>query len=143
MQLVIGIGNRIRQDDGIGPLLAESLKGYTGVEAIAVHQLTPELAERISRAERVLFVDASLRGDGISLDRVQPGEPRGLGHTLGPSGLLFLTEELYGESPEGWALSIPGSSFGLGEGLSEEAESLLPAARAMIDLWLNEGRNGG
>jgi len=142
MQVVIGIGNRIRQDDGIGPLLIESVDGSGGVEAIAVHQLTPELAERLSRADRVLFVDASITGDRISLERVQPAEPSGLGHSLGPSGLLFLTERLYGAAPEGWALSIPGSSFGLGEKLSEEAESLLPAARALIDVWLSKGGNG-
>jgi len=143
MQLVIGIGNRIRQDDGIGPLLVESMKRSIGVEAIAVHQLTPELAERLGRAQRVLFVDASLVGDDISLDRIEPSEPTGLGHSLDPSGLLALTEKLYGEAPEGWALSIPGSSFGLGEGLSDHAESLLPKAKALLETWLDEGAKEG
>jgi len=139
MQLVIGIGNRIRQDDGIGPLLVESLERSEGVEAIAVHQLTPELAERLGRAGRVLFVDASIEEGSVSLDRVDPAEPRGLGHSLSPSGLLFLTEKLYGGAPEGWALSIPGTSFGLGEELSDQAQSRLPEARTLIGAWLKEG----
>ena len=143
MQIVIGIGNRIRQDDGIGLLVVESLERSDGVEAIAVHQLTPELAERLGRASRVLFVDASVDADEVGLDRVHPAEPGGLGHSLSPSGLLFLTEKLYGGAPEGWALSIPGTSFGIGEGLSEEAESLLPAARALIAVWLNEEEDKG
>jgi len=125
---VIGIGNRIRQDDGIGPLLVESLERSEGVEAIAVHQLTPELAERLGRAGRVLFVDASIEEGSVSLDRVDPAEPRGLGHSLSPSGLLFLTEKLYGGAPEGWALE-----------LSDQAQSRLPEARTLIGAWLKEG----
>lgn len=143
MQLVIGIGNRIRQDDGIGPLLVESLDHSHGGEAIAVHQLTPELAERLGRVSRVLFVDASLDGDGVDLVRVHPTAPSGLGHSLGPSGLLALTEKLYGRAPEGWALRIPGSSFGLGEELSDQVKSLLPRAKALLERWLDEGVKEG
>lgn len=143
MQLVIGIGNRIRQDDGIGPLLVESIEPPDDVETIAVPQLTPELAERLRAADRVLFVDASLLGDGVRIDPLRPAEPGGIGHALGPSGLLALTEKLYGRAPDAWALSIPGRSFGLGEELSSEAESLLPEAKALLAEWLDEAKRKG
>lgn len=61
-QLVIGIGNRLRSDDGVGPRLAEEVEawGLSGVESMAVQQLSPELAPRLAACERVLFIDAWL-----------------------------------------------------------------------------------
>ena len=53
MDLVIGIGNQLRKDDGIGPALVESLAERDGVESCIVHQLTPELAMRVCDADRV------------------------------------------------------------------------------------------
>ncbi|MFP4333539.1 MAG: hydrogenase maturation protease, partial [Campylobacterales bacterium] len=59
--LVIGIGNTIRCDDGIGFKLAQMVEKETieGVEVICTHQLLPELSEDISKYEVVIFVDAS------------------------------------------------------------------------------------
>ena len=41
-RLVIGIGNPLRGDDGVGALLAEQAGGRS------VHQLTPELAAELA-----------------------------------------------------------------------------------------------
>lgn len=57
--LVIGIGNPLRGDDGVGWWLArraETLKLTPRV--LRVQQLTPELAEELAGARRVLFIDA-------------------------------------------------------------------------------------
>ena len=59
--LVIGVGNPLRGDDGLGWHAAEHLRERL-VELHATvtscHQLIPELAEPVSRAERVIFIDA-------------------------------------------------------------------------------------
>ncbi|MFI5043071.1 MAG: hydrogenase maturation protease, partial [Acidimicrobiales bacterium] len=59
--LVIGYGNTLRSDDGVGwhaaALLAEDPR-LAGVEVLAVHQLTPELALDMSRATLVILIDA-------------------------------------------------------------------------------------
>src|SRR5258708_2735673 len=63
MILLIGYGNPLCGDDGIGPYAVEQL--YAGdpsnanAQYCAVRQLTPELAELISKVEAVVFVDAS------------------------------------------------------------------------------------
>jgi hydrogenase maturation protease len=47
--LVIGYGNELRSDDGVGPRVARAVAEWRlpGVEAIAVHQLTLELCARM------------------------------------------------------------------------------------------------
>lgn len=63
--LIVGYGNRLRSDDGLGVLAAEQLLRagpVEGTEILACRQLTPEFAESISQVETVLFIDAS-RGD--------------------------------------------------------------------------------
>ena len=61
--LIIGYGNPLRGDDGLGWRAAEQLAEIipqSEAEVIACHQLTPELAEPISRARLVIFIDMSL-----------------------------------------------------------------------------------
>ena len=57
--LVIGYGNTLRSDDGAGQRVAELVAEWKlpNVRSLPVHQLTPELAEPISQAELVIFVD--------------------------------------------------------------------------------------
>jgi hydrogenase maturation protease len=66
--LVIGFGNTLRSDDGVGPRVASVVAGWglPGVVAIAVHQLGPELAEPLAEAGRAFFVDARLAGESES-----------------------------------------------------------------------------
>ena len=60
--LVIGYGNSLRGDDGVGRQVAEQVAAWNlpQVSSLSVHQLTPELAESIAHTDVVLFVDASL-----------------------------------------------------------------------------------
>ena len=138
MDLVIGVGNTLRTDDGIGPRIVSSLPPFHGVKTITVHQLTPELTDRLSRARRVLFVDADWEGGKMRLERVAE-ERRPPGHTFSPGGLLSLTHAVCGATPEGWLLAVPGYDFKLGEQLSEEAEAILPSATEAILDWVREG----
>lgn len=60
--LVIGYGNTLRSDDGVGYRIAETVAQWnlTSVRSLSVQQLTPELAETMSHAKTVIFVDAIL-----------------------------------------------------------------------------------
>ena len=65
--LVIGYGNTLRGDDGVGQKVAEVIAslGLSGIRALSCHQLTPELADPISEVRMVVFVDATV--DNIAL----------------------------------------------------------------------------
>ncbi len=62
--LVIGLGNPLRSDDGIGWRLAAQLPARAGLVVRCRQQLTPELAEDLAAAERVLLLDACLGPQG-------------------------------------------------------------------------------
>lgn len=139
MILAICYGNPLRGDDGLGWEIARRLAGKTlpaHARIDVYHQLTPELAEPISHAERVVFVDARTGGEPgeITCTPIRPAEDRRtpVGHALGPEGLLALSRELYGKVPEAVMCSVAGTHFGLGETFSREVEQALPDAAARI-----------
>ncbi len=136
MDWVVGIGNEMREDDGLGPAVVARLTESATLQARAVSQLTPELAEGLSSVERVLFVDANVGSDRVELRSIEPRPSRGLGHALSAEGLLELTERAFGRAPRGWLLTIPGRSFDVEEGLSPESEARVDEAEKMICEWM-------
>ena len=104
--LFIGYGNPLRGDDGFGWLLAQRLKEKfrdRDIEVIAAYQLTPELAEPISRARYVIFADATIKEDsgGLCLKKLRAGADtdNGFSHEMCPEALLTLAQTCYGSSP--------------------------------------------
>ncbi len=130
--LIVGYGNRLRSDDGLGFRAAEELSRagpVAGTEILVRHQLTPELAESISHVETVLFIDASRVGrpGEIRCTQVNPQPPDLLlAHQLTPATLLSLCCELYGVCPQAFEISLCGECFELGEKLSGNVAAGLP-----------------
>ena len=121
--LVIGYGSTLRGDDGVGPAVAELIeaKNLPGVATIACHQLTPELADPISKAHTVIFVDAALElpHDQVRVSRVEPETAHQvMVHTASPGGLLHLARSVFGDCPTSWLIEIPVAEMGIGEQLS-------------------------
>ena len=141
--LVIGYGNRLRSDDGVGPILADAVASWqlADVQTLAVQQLLPELAETISQAERVLFVDACIESfaDPFRLQRLtaQLTHPS-LGHHSSPADLLALSQALYGRSAAAWLLTISAVSLDFGERLAEPTQQRMQAALTWIRGWLQQ-----
>jgi len=131
--LIIGYGNLLRSDDAVGCHAAHELEQHyrddPGVEVIACQQLTPELAEDVSRCGFVLFLDAwSAEKPGtIRQTRIFPGNgPGGFTHQLTPSSLLSAAQQLYGDAPEAICITLEGWSFEVGNKLSGDARLRLP-----------------
>ena len=134
--LVIGYGNMLRGDDGVGPRVAEEADAMNldGVRAIACHQLTPELAEQVSRARAVVFVDAAVNAKTeIQLVQVAPVESgRIMAHVSDPGTLLALARDLFRRCPPAWWLTIPVREVGFGEELSAQAREGMRGALERI-----------
>ena len=141
--LVIGYGNPLRSDDGFGwhasRLLAEALAGRD-VEVITCHQLTPELAERLSQSARAVFIDADAKGvpGEIHFRTVTPEAPASSGftHTCTPSGLLASAQQLYGRCPEAIIVSVTALSFEFGESLSPVVSAAVAGAVDLVQQWV-------
>jgi hydrogenase maturation protease len=137
--LIVGFGNPLRGDDGVGQVVARAFAdeaAIVGVDALACHQLTPELAERFAAAARVVLVDvaAGCEAGGISVVPLQPAPALAstLGHHLEPPQLLHMTQVLYGRSPEAYLVTVGAGSLELGEGLSAPVTAALPAVIATV-----------
>ena len=131
--LVIGIGNSLRGDDGVGVLLAEQVGGRS------VQQLTPELAAELAELEAVLFIDAWLAPAGGPPQLVEL-IPAGAGapdtHRLEPAELLAISQALYGRAPAACLLQVPAHVFEHGNTLSAQLQAALPQAQALMQDWL-------
>jgi hydrogenase maturation protease len=122
--LIIGIGNPLRSDDGLGWAVAEQLSqaGDPACTIRTVHQLTPELAQWMSTADCVIMIDASRQGAPGEL-HIRPlapsAQPGAVGtHHTTPEELAVLTAAVYGHCPPVVVVTMTGTDFGIGEHLS-------------------------
>jgi hydrogenase maturation protease len=142
--LVIGYGSTLRGDDGVGPAVADLVEAHhvPGVQTLACHQLTPELADPIAKARLVIFVDASmdLPDDQVRVSRVLPeASHQVMVHTASPGGLLHLARSVFEACPPAWIVEIPVAEMGIGEHLSPVAQrGVAQATRKVLDLLKSE-----
>ncbi|MFB2772465.1 hydrogenase maturation protease [Pelatocladus sp. BLCC-F211] len=132
--IAIGYGNELRSDDGIGQRVAKALH-FSNVKSIAVHQLTPELAEALANTDLVVFIDACLMSESsqVQIESLSPASFNVIaGHTADPRSLLALTQALYGYCPQAWWIKVPGVNFELGDRLSPIAETGVAIALQQI-----------
>ena len=135
--LLIGYGNPLRTDDGVGQIVADavavspetgSLRGT--LETIACHQLLPEHAEAISQADRVIFIDADAgpQPGQITVHDIFPDAEgsAGLIHDFTPQTLLAYADLLYGHAPPATLITVSGFAFDHGDELSEGMTAVLP-----------------
>lgn len=132
--LIIGYGNPLRRDDGIGWEVADRLRQAvpsTNIEILSRHQLTPELCETISHFDQVILIDAAAgtcTGE-ITCKEVNSGPVNTptFSHQFTPETLLGTTQELFHASPRILIYTIVGEDFDYGEGLSDCVKNKIPA----------------
>ena len=88
--LVIGYGNTLRRDDGVGVRAAEMMAAdsrFAGVEVLMAYQLTPELSLDIATASLVVFIDADVRGlpGSIEVRELGAGAPAATSPATAPA----------------------------------------------------------
>jgi hydrogenase maturation protease len=142
--LVIGLGNPLRGDDGVGWWLARRARRCRPAPRVRlVPQLTPDLVLELAEARRVLFVDAWVRpsawdGEKPCLRPVLAAQALGVfSHGLSSGELLAVAELLAPDGPplEAWELLIPAGGFGIGEGFSSRLQRQLPLGMELLRQW--------
>lgn len=136
--LAIGYGNTLRSDDGAGQIVAEKIAEWKlpQVQSLAVHQLTPELAANIARADVVIFIDAvatdSENPVSYQIQRIYAEDDNiSFGHSCNPRSLLSCTQILYSKVTKAYWVLISAVNFDFGE----EFSSLTQRG---IDIALNQ-----
>lgn len=150
--LVIGYGNTLRGDDGVGYQAAEMVDswGVPHVRSLACHQLTPELAADIAMADQVIFLDAQILDTQIpaltseapeSCQPIRLGQPLNQpfpsnapfsAHHSRPESLMELAQQLYGCTAIAYIIPIPTHDFSYGEALSPLAVAGLAQALQQV-----------
>lgn len=138
MNLIIAVGNPQRGDDGAASELCRIVGpgSWTILESL---ELTPEMAERVGEASKVVIADADYRAGEPRL-RLLDGNVAGsspLTHSLSPEGLVATARLLFGFQGEAWLLGIPGEDFGLGRPLSAMAKANIESAAKLVRGLLN------
>jgi hydrogenase maturation protease len=144
--LIIAYGNPLRSDDGVAWHAARQFEkefARSEIAIVCVHQLTPELAERVARVEVVVFLDASASGE--------PGQVRcceitgeslaaSFTHWLTPPQLIALAHSVYNAHPRAVIVSVAGENFDHGDTLSAAVRGALPqlvqAVTALVTSYL-------
>jgi hydrogenase maturation protease len=147
--LVIGIGNRLRSDDGLGPVVIERLANL-GLSADMLREMNGEGAELM---EAWQGTDSVYVVDAVAAD-AHPGKVtrQDVAHTPLPTGFFHYSSHAFGlaEAVEtARALGtlpkhvvvygIEGECFEIGEGLSptvaEAAEEVARRIRVELEEW--------
>ena len=125
--LVIGVGNTLRTDDGVGIYLCDRIEKYFGDAVRGVKTYGPEilLAEAVSQARSLLVIDAVEKGPPFRfvplLPQQGPWDPGPFtSHLFSWPAILKASECLYGIFPESELLAVRGYDFGIGESMSEK-----------------------
>ena len=136
--LVIGYGNELRGDDGVGPKVAAAVEALQlpGVRTLICQQLSPEHAEPVSQARVVVFVDAAVDTPReVQFRKLEPaGSSQLLAHAADPRTMLALARDVFGQYPEAWWLTIPAENTGFSEELSPSVRHGLREAVEKIRL---------
>lgn len=149
--LIIGYGNLLRRDDGLGVYAVEELQNrlkdsrYTFVMA---HQLQPEMIEQIIKADVVIFVDAD-NGSPAGKMKISQSfldanheensiETLSGTHLVSPEWLLTNGQKFYGRRPIAVLFSMSGADFSLGEGLSRIVNARLQEFITQIERFIVE-----
>lgn len=140
---ILGVGNTLRTDDGIGIFICEHIAALPLDHADV--SFTPDLStnwlELFASFDRVVIVDACAGGgETIQFGRAgsHPHPPARVSHYLDAESLPELLGALYDEKPEILLCSVPANDFGMGEGLSKKGREMAEQAIGILRGWLQE-----
>lgn len=150
LDVVIGIGNTFRRDDGIGPAVAQELarQDIPNLRVLACVAEPTAILDAWRYASRAVLVDAAAGAEPGRVSRCMIddlAEPASLSsHDLSLRQAYELARAL-DRAPESVAVvSVEVADTGHGEGLSAAVRAALPqAVRAVLDILGHPGEESG
>ena len=140
--LILGIGNPLRGDDGIGAYVCAQLEELNTprLSVQTTHQLHTEWIFTFQQYDAVLLIDASLSDQDVLIRPISraPASSSNLSHHMAASQVAALTSLIVGSATRFFECAVPGDAFGLSDQLSEKGKMHADLAVAMITGWLDD-----
>ncbi|MCX7758962.1 MAG: hydrogenase maturation protease [bacterium] len=136
--IVVGIGNDLRGDDGIGP---EFIRRIKGVDKLVSNFPDLSIAEKIKDYDIVFFVDASIDVDKFEILQINTPKLSTLSHDLSIENIFHISKSMYNNSLRGYILKIRGYNFGYTHEISKYAEENIGLAVEFFYNFLKSNLN--
>jgi len=134
--LVIGYGNTLRSDDGVGVWIADQIDALhlPDVCVRTCHQLHLELVPDLIEYERAILIDAGVSGEAIAVRTCNPSHalPSSTDHNVSPEILQQLALELYDVPIDIHLYTVRGECFDFGSSFSSAVRDRANCALPMI-----------
>ena len=134
---LIGVGNILRCDDGIGAYICNQIEhlGLAGVDCLIVQQLQVELVEDILDYQLVIIADASLSDSEVDLSPLNQFEA-GLAssHQIDAGMLFSVAKNIYQKELNIYICAVKGNDFSIGDTIKTAA---LASANTSVELIRN------
>ncbi len=125
MIFIIGYGNPLRSDDGIGIFVANCLsqKNLTGIKIMTAHQLHVEFLDEAVRYKATILIDASSQQEDVSFRKIESSGYSQIPSTrhLTPELFFELGKAVYGKDLNLYLCSLKGECFEIGHIFSDLA----------------------
>ncbi|HRG25911.1 MAG TPA: hydrogenase maturation protease [Chitinophagaceae bacterium] len=139
--LIVGVGNTLMGDDGIGAYVAASIeaKQQPDVHVIHVQQMTSDLLEDMLKAEQTIIVDAAVGADPVQFYKVDETAPAGASYSHYTSAiqLLKMAELVYERNLSVYICAVGAWDLTLGGALSLRGKKNADQAVSTILGWIN------
>ena len=131
---VIGVGNTLCSDDGVGIFICTELEktNIQGLSVFTTHQLHIELVEELKEFDTIIIVDAGIKPNNeVSFYPITEQNSNSIhsSHNIDATLLFSLLQNLYPSDRSFFVCEIQVQNFELGEGLSSLA--LMNARKAV------------
>lgn len=139
--LIVGIGNTIRGDDGIGAYVCSAIDhlDMKGVQTLIVQQLDTGLIDELLSTDKIVLVDAAVSGEDVRFYLLNDdvGYPISVSHHINANLLASLITKLYGKKLNLMMCAVKGENFDMGQRLSVTAKQNADNAVGLIVNWIN------
>lgn len=137
--LLIGVGNVLRGDDGVGAVVCDRIEELkiTNATIIKAHQLQIELLDEMLAFDKILIVDASVGITDVIIKKVtEENIGAASSHHTDVAIFLQLAQQLYNKQIDIYTCAIPAFNFELGERLTEKTKFFAEQAIEKILQWM-------
>lgn len=130
--LIIGVGNTLRMDDGIGAYVCNAIQnmGIEGVDTGLYHQLNTEIIEQFGNHDFTVFVDAAINTVDVKIKKITDIalSPSTQSHSASVELLYSLAKKLYNRDFNIYTCAVPAYNFDMGQQLTDGAKKMADKA---------------